>query len=128
MEKGVIQQEGVERDTPLERIFYIPAAARVLDFFMLNQNLLSSESEISKLAEIPPRTLQRVLPLLLKEKLIKRERRDGIAFKYELDLESERSRALLAYFKATIRENLQNPEFYRQDKNAKTKKAAESLD
>jgi DNA-binding GntR family transcriptional regulator len=128
MPSETIQQEGTNRDTPLERIFFIPAAARVLDFFMLNQNLLSSESEISKLTEISPRTLQRVLPLLLKEKLIKRERKDGIAFKYEIDLESERSRALLAYFKATIRDNLQNPEFYQQNSNPKNKRVAERLD
>src|SRR5437016_3159751 len=69
------QESTARRDTPLERIFYLPATSTVLDFFILNQNLLSTESEISRLTQVPPRTLQRVLPLLLKERLIKRERK-----------------------------------------------------
>jgi hypothetical protein len=99
------------RDLPLEKVFYVPAASRILDFFILNQNLVYSESDISRLTEVSARTLQRVLPILIKEKLLTRDRKEGLAFKYELNLESERTRALLAYFKATVRENMQNPDF-----------------
>ncbi len=93
---------------PLERIFG-NATARVLDFLILNQRFDYSESDISRLADVPPRTLQRVLPSLLRENLVKRTRKSGKSFMYVLNKESERAICLEQYFRATLKENLDNP-------------------
>lgn len=102
------ETERYDGGRPLERIFGNPAA-RILDFFILNQRFDYSESDISRLAEVPPRTLQRVLPNLLRERLVKRTRKSGRAYMYALNKESERALALEEYFRLTLRENLDNP-------------------
>ena len=58
-------------ELPLTRIFN-NAPSRILDFLLTNQRFDYSESDISKLANVPSRTLQRILPYLLKEHLVKR--------------------------------------------------------
>jgi hypothetical protein len=113
--------EAYDNDYPLERLFH-DAASRVLDFLILNQQIAYSAEEISRLTDTPERTLQRVLPFLAEEEgLLKRERQ-GIAFKYEINLESDRARALIQYAKATVRENLQNSKFFpsKSEKGQKT--------
>lgn len=103
--------QAYDNDYPFERLFH-NAAARVLDFLILNQQLSYTAEEISKITETPERTLQRVLPFLAEEEgLLKRER-VGLAFKYEINLDSERTRALIQYSKATVRENLNNPKLF----------------
>lgn len=105
------EPEVYANDYPLERIFH-NAAARVLDFLILNQQLSFTAEEISSQTETPERTLQRVLPFLAEEeKLIIRER-EGLAFKYEINLESERTRALVQYVKATVRANLRDKRIF----------------
>ncbi|MEP0823927.1 MAG: hypothetical protein HRF40_00420 [Nitrososphaera sp.] len=101
-------QEEYNNGRPLERLFSNPAA-RVLDFLILNQRFDYSESDISRLAGVPPRTLQRVLPNLLRERLVKRTRKSGKAFMYVLNRDSERALALEQYFRATLKENLDDP-------------------
>jgi transcription initiation factor IIE alpha subunit len=108
------QQETYEYDFPLERVFPT-ASARVLDYLILNQRLAYTEDELSKNAEVSERTLQRVLPKLVRENLVKRERKDGIAYRYEINLDSQRARDIIQLVKDTIRENLRNPEFYRNE-------------
>lgn len=102
------QIEAYNNGRPLERLFSTPAA-RVLDFLILNQRFDYSESDISRLAAVPPRTLQRVLPNLLRERLVKRTRKSGKAFMYVLNHDSERALALEQYFKTTLKENLDDP-------------------
>lgn len=99
--------QSYDNDYPLERLFH-NAAARVLDFLILNQQLSYNAEEISQLTDTPERTLQRVLPFLAEEGLLKRER-VGLAFKYEINLDSERANKLIQYARATVRENLSNP-------------------
>lgn len=96
---------------PLARLFNSPSA-RVLDFLLTNQKFDYAESDISKLAGIPPRTLQRVLPFLVTEAIVRRTRKSGKAFMYEANKDSERTKALLQYVIATRNENLQRAESF----------------
>jgi hypothetical protein len=86
---------------PLERIFQ-NSYARVLDFLILNQRFDYSYSDICKLAHVTPRTLQRVLEVLLKEELIVMTRKSGKAHMYLLNRNSVRSKALESYFNETM--------------------------
>jgi predicted transcriptional regulator len=91
---------------PLGRVFG-STTAKVMDFLLANQKFDYAESDISRLASIPARTLQRAIPQLLDEGLIRRTRKSGKAFMYEANLDSKRTQALLEYIKATRIENLQ---------------------
>ncbi len=106
-------QQTNEHALPLERIFD-NSAARVLDFLLLNQKFDYSESDISNLANVPPRTLQRIIPLLLNEKILVRTRKSGKAFMYQANLESKRVSTLLEYVNATMEENLDRLELVQQ--------------
>jgi len=111
------QEQKTNKDSlPLERVFDNPAA-KVLDFLLLNQKFDYSESDISNLANVPPRTLQRVLPSLLNEKLVARTRKSSKAFMYQANLESKRTLALLEYIKATMEENLDRLELVQKTDN-----------
>ena len=68
-------------DRPLERVFRNPTS-RILDFFLTNQRNDFSTSEISRIGEIPLRTVQKVVPHLLKVGLIVKARRIGNAQTY----------------------------------------------
>lgn len=91
---------------PLERVFS-NSFSRVLDFFILNQKLDYSFSDISNLANVPPRTLQRVLPILIKENLVVQHRKSGKSQMYILNKNSRRTKALEFYFNETIDESLE---------------------
>lgn len=109
--------EGISDALPLERVFGNPVS-KVLDFLILNQDFDYSESDISKLAEVPSRTLQRVLPCLLAEQLVKRTRKSSKANMYKADFDSKRVLALQQYIKATIEENLKNQEYFKDKKKS----------
>lgn len=91
-------------DYPLERVFRC-AQARVIDDMILKLAIPRTEKEIAKATDISSRTLQRILPELTDDGILKR-RRDGIAYKYELNLDSDRARGLFEYSRTTVRENL----------------------
>jgi transcription initiation factor IIE alpha subunit len=109
--------EAYESDYPLERIFPT-TSARLIDFLSLNQKLNYTENEIGEEANIPLRTLQRVLYELIDEGLITREKKEGNAYRYEINLNSERARALILYIKSTVRENIRNPSFFKKTYSA----------
>lgn len=90
---------------PLERVFQ-NSYARVLDFLILNQKFDYSFSDIANLAHVTPRTLQRVLPVLLKERLVSPTRKSGKAQMYELNKNSRSAQMLEFYFKAVTEEFL----------------------
>jgi len=92
---------------PLERLFH-SLSARVLDFLILNQRFDYSHSDISNLAKIPPRSLQRILPTLIEEKLIIRTRKSGKAYMYIFNRNSEKGKALQKYFEETIKSDIDN--------------------
>lgn len=96
-----LQQETTKR--PLEKIFPT-SSARVLDFLILNKKFDYSLSDISKATDVDIRTLQRIFPILLEEKLITKTRQSGKSFMYVFNRESERCKALEKYFEETNRE------------------------
>lgn len=100
----IADSEQVLKNRPLERVFQ-NGYARVLDFLILNQRFDYSYSDISRLANVSPRTLQRVLPILLKEKLVVVTRKSGKAHMYEINKNSKRAEALQFYFNETNNED-----------------------
>ncbi|RNJ78952.1 MAG: hypothetical protein D9C04_06240 [Nitrosopumilus sp. B06] len=90
---------------PLERLFDT-ANAKVLDFLFSNEDLDYTDNEISELAAIPERTLQRSLQILLHEKIIKRTKKKGRVFYYTLNLSSPRVENLFNYVNSTLIYNL----------------------
>ena len=91
---------------PLSRIFNSPAS-KIMDFLLTNQDFDYSESDISKQTGVSARTIQRTLPYLVDENLVRRTRKSGKAFMYESNLDSSRTNALLDYIKSTRKEVLQ---------------------
>jgi DNA-binding IclR family transcriptional regulator len=89
------------RKRPLEAIFQ-NTTARILDFLVLNQKFDYSAPEISKITQIPLRTLQRVLPHLVRKEMIKETGRIGNTRMYMLNTESELARLLRQFMLATI--------------------------
>ena len=92
---------------PLSRIFTIPSASKVLDFLLTNQDFDYSESDIARLTNISPRSIQRTLPYLIDENLIAHTGKSGKAFMYKANLNSSRMNALLEYIISTQKEILQ---------------------
>ena len=89
---------------PLSRLF--PTVnAKVLDFLLTNEGLSYTEDEISELATVPSRTLQRSIQSLLSEKVIKREKK-GRTYHYTANLSAPRVSVLLSYINATMMDNL----------------------
>ncbi|MDQ4073446.1 MAG: hypothetical protein M3162_03980 [Thermoproteota archaeon] len=93
--------EYVLKNRPLERIFQ-NNIARVIDFFIINQNFNFTTAEISHLSEIPLRTVQRIIPQLVEKGIIKEEKTSKKNKTYELNKESELVEILNKYSIATI--------------------------
>ena len=90
-----------DKNRPLEKVFG-NCNARVLDFFILNQGLDYSASEISTITDIPLRSIQRSLPHLVKCRLIKEAYKVGNSRTYVLDERSELARVLTQYVDTSI--------------------------
>jgi len=101
----------ISESLPLKRIFN-NATAKILDFLILNQKFDYSESDLSRLSEVPFRTVQRVLPCILDERLVIKTRKSGRCNMYAVNLESKRLLALQEYVKATIEDNLITQEVF----------------
>lgn len=93
---------------PLARLFDA-TTAKILDLFLTNEGLFYTKGEISKLAAIPPRTLHRGMQVLLKERIVKRERR-GKTFYYSANPSSPRASGLFSYVSSTLTSNLADME------------------
>lgn len=97
-------QKNELKNRPLERIFK-NNIARLLDFFIINQNLEFSSNEISSISNIPLRTVQRLIPHLINKNLIKEITTTSKKHKkYSLNKESNLSLVLNEYLIATINE------------------------
>lgn len=90
---------------PLERLFH-STYARVLDFLILNQKFDYSHSDISRLANVPPRSLQRILPVLQEERLVIKTRKSGKTYMYIFNGNSEKGKALQQYFDETLKSDM----------------------
>ena len=89
------------KNRPLERIFQ-NNIARILDFFIINQNFNFSTAEISELSDIPLRTIQRILPQLVEKEIIKEVKRSKKNKAYELNKNSELAEILNNYAIGTM--------------------------
>ena len=76
------------KNRPFERIFQ-NNISRILDFFIFNQNFNFSTSEISDLSDVPLRTVQRIIPHLVKKEIIKEIRISTKNRVFELNKNSE---------------------------------------
>ncbi len=89
------------KNRPLERIFK-NNIARILDFFIINQEFNFTSNELSDLSEVPLRTVQRIIPQLIEKKLIKVNEKSKKNKLYELNKDSELVEILNNYSTATI--------------------------
>ena len=101
------------KNRPLERIFQ-NNIARIIDFFIINQNFNFSSSEISEISEVPLRTVQRIIPQLVEKEIIKEIKKNKKRI-YELNKNSELVEILNEYSISTI--NLFIKEAHIHDKN-----------
>ena len=100
-----MSEDDVSEYLPLGALFTSPSA-KVLDFLLLNRDFDYSESDISNLSNTAPRTLQRVLPILKEEKLVKETRKSGKSRMYRANIERKKGQALLEFIKLSIEDNL----------------------
>ena len=89
------------KNRPLERIFQ-NNIARIIDFFIINQNFSFSTAEISELGDIPLRTIQRIIPQLVEKEIIKEVKRSKKNKAYELNKNSELAEILNNYAISTM--------------------------
>lgn len=94
------------KNKPLERVFR-NATSRVLDFLLLNNKFDYSATEISKLTEIPLRTLHRVLQNLVQQGLITDTGKVGNTTMYMLKTDSVLVQTLQQYLNVAIDLNFQ---------------------
>jgi hypothetical protein len=89
------------KNRPLERIFQ-NSIARIIDFFIINQNFNFSTVEISELSDVPLRTIQRIIPQLVEKEIIKEVKRSKKNKAYELNKDSELAEILNGYAISTM--------------------------
>lgn len=89
------------KNRPLERIFR-NNIARVIDFLIINQQFNFTTAEISKSSEIPLRTVQRIIPQLVQNKIIIENKYKGKIKNYELNRNSKLVEILRLYSIETI--------------------------
>lgn len=74
----------VLKNRPLERIFR-NNISRIVDFFIINQQFKFTSKEISKLSDTPLRSVQRILPHLVKNKIVIENKHKGRIKSYEIN-------------------------------------------
>lgn len=104
------------KNRPLERIFQ-NNIARIIDFFIINQNFNFSTSEISELSDVPLRTIQRIIPQLVEKEIIKEVKKSKKNKAYGLNKGSELAEILNEYAISTMNSFIN--EGIRQGKNKK---------
>ena len=91
----------VIKNRPLERIFR-NNIARVIDFLIINQQFSFTTVEISKSSEIPLRTVQRIIPQLVQNKIVVENKYKGKIKNYELNRNSKLVEILRLYSIETV--------------------------
>jgi len=102
------------KNRPLERIFQ-NNIARIIDFFIINQNFNFSTLEVSELSDVPLRTIQRIIPQLVEKEIIKEVKKSKKNKAYELNKDSELAEILNKYAISTMNSFINNE--IRQGKN-----------
>jgi DNA-binding IscR family transcriptional regulator len=72
------------KNRPLERIFR-NNIARIIDFLIINQQFKFTCRELSNLSDIPLRSVQRIMPQLVKNKIVIENKFKGKIKNYELN-------------------------------------------
>jgi len=89
------------KNRPLERIFR-NNIARVIDFLIINQQFNFTTVEISKSSEIPLRTVQRIIPQLVQNKIVIENKYKDKIKNYELNRNSKLVEILRLYSIETV--------------------------
>jgi predicted transcriptional regulator len=89
------------KNRPLERIFR-NSIARVIDFLIINQQFNFTTAEISRSSEIPLRTVQRIIPHLVQNKIVIENKYKDKIKNYELNKESKLVEILKLYSIETV--------------------------
>ena len=103
----------VIKNRHLERIFR-NNIARIIDFFINNQQFKFTSKEISKLSDTPLRSVQRILPQLVKNKIVIENKHKGKIKNYEINHSFKLVEILRLYSIETI--NLFVDEAIKKDK------------
>src|SRR5215210_2042219 len=103
------------KNSPLERIFQ-NNIARIIDFFIINQNFNFSSTEISEISEVPLRTVQRIIPQLVEKEIIN-EIKTNKKRVYELNKYSELVEILNQYSISTMNSFIKNASIQDKSKN-----------
>jgi Fic family protein len=104
MESAERQEVAYNQNTPLEGIFR-NSIARILDFFILNQDFDYSPAELTRITGVPLRTVQRAITHLSEKNLIKENRPVGNTTMYILNLNSPLAVALRDYVKTAVNQH-----------------------
>ena len=103
------------KNRPLERIFQ-NNIARIIDFFIINQNFNFSSSEISEISEVPLRTVQRIIPQLVEKEIINENKKNKKRV-YELNKHSELVEILNEYSISTMNSFIKDAHIHGKNKN-----------
>ncbi len=103
------------KNRPLERIFQ-NNIARIIDFFIINQNFNFSSSEISEISEVPLRTVQRIIPQLVEKEIINENKKNKKRV-YELNKHSELVEILNEYSISTMNSFIKDVHIHDKNKN-----------
>jgi hypothetical protein len=104
------------KNRPLERIFQ-NNIARILDFFIINQNFDFSTIEISEISDVPLRTVQRIIPQLVEKEIIKETKLNKKNNTYKLNKYSELVEALNKYSIVTMNSFIKYATIEEENKN-----------
>ncbi|MDP8906304.1 MAG: hypothetical protein M3M88_02150 [Thermoproteota archaeon] len=103
------------KNRPLERIFQ-NNIARIIDFFIINQNFSFSSSEINEISEVPLRTVQRIIPQLVEKEIINETKKNKKRV-YELNKHSELVEILNEYSISTMNSFIKDVHIHDKNKN-----------
>ncbi|MER5175917.1 MAG: hypothetical protein ABJB76_05125 [Candidatus Nitrosocosmicus sp.] len=104
------------KNRPLERIFQ-NNIARILDFFIINQNFNFSTIEISEISDVPLRTVQRTIPQLVEKEIIKEVKLNKKNKTYVLNKYSELVEILNKYSIVTMNSFIKDAMIEEKNKN-----------
>jgi hypothetical protein len=104
------------KNRPLERIFQ-NNIARILDFFIINQNFDFSTIEISEISDVPLRTVQRIIPQLVEKEIIKETKLNKKNKTYKLNKYSELVEVLNKYSIVTMNSFIKYATIEEKNKN-----------
>jgi hypothetical protein len=104
------------KNRPLERIFQ-NNIARILDFFIINQNFDFTTIEISEISDVPLRTVQRIVPQLVEKEIIKETKLNKKNKIYKLNKYSELVEVLNKYSIVTMNSFIKYATIEEESKN-----------